>query len=41
MISRFRRTEDDWDLFPEKVVVQLNDTSGRGHFGTDENLPGR
>ena len=26
MISRFRRTEDDWDLFPEKVVVQLNDT---------------
>ena len=26
MISRFRRTEDDWNLFPEKVVVQLNDT---------------
>lgn len=26
MISRFRRSEDDWSLFPEKVVVQLNDT---------------
>ena len=26
MISRFRRTEEDWNLFPEKVVVQLNDT---------------
>jgi len=26
MISRFRRTDDDWNLFPEKVVVQLNDT---------------
>ena len=26
MISRFRRTHDDWEQFPEKVVVQLNDT---------------
>ena len=26
MISRFRRTDDDWNAFPEKVVVQLNDT---------------
>lgn len=26
MIARFRRTDDDWDAFPEKVVVQLNDT---------------
>ncbi len=26
MISRFRRSEDDWSLFPKKVVVQLNDT---------------
>ncbi len=26
MISRFQRTDDDWNAFPEKVVVQLNDT---------------
>jgi starch phosphorylase len=26
MISRFQRSDDDWDAFPEKVVVQLNDT---------------
>ena len=26
MISRFRRTHDDWEQFPVKVVVQLNDT---------------
>jgi len=26
MISRFRRSDDDWNAFPEKVVVQLNDT---------------
>jgi starch phosphorylase len=26
MISRFRRTDADWNAFPEKVVVQLNDT---------------
>ena len=26
MISRFRRTHDDWEQFPKKVVVQLNDT---------------
>ena len=26
MISRFQRTDEDWNAFPEKVVVQLNDT---------------
>lgn len=26
MIARFRRIHEDWSLFPEKVVVQLNDT---------------
>ena len=26
MIARFRRVHHDWSLFPEKVVVQLNDT---------------
>jgi len=26
MIARFRRTDEDWDEFPNKVVVQLNDT---------------
>lgn len=26
MIARFQRSNDDWNLFPEKVVVQLNDT---------------
>ena len=26
MIARFQRVHHDWSLFPEKVVVQLNDT---------------
>ena len=26
MIARFRKSHDSWDEFPEKVVVQLNDT---------------
>ena len=39
MISRFRRTHDDWEQFPEKVVVQLNDTyPASGYPRTDENF---
>jgi starch phosphorylase len=26
LVRRFRRTNDDWDAFPRKVAVQLNDT---------------
>ncbi len=26
LVRRFRRSNDDWSLFPEKVAVQLNDT---------------
>ena len=26
IIRRFRRTNDDWEDFPEKVAIQLNDT---------------
>ena len=26
IIRRFRRSNDDWNLFPEKVTIQLNDT---------------
>ncbi len=26
LVRRFRRTNADWDLFPDKVAIQLNDT---------------
>jgi len=26
LVRRFRRNNDDWSLFPEKVAIQLNDT---------------
>jgi starch phosphorylase len=26
IVSRFRRTNDDWRTFPEKVAIQMNDT---------------
>ena len=26
IVSRFRRTNDDWRVFPEKVAIQMNDT---------------
>ena len=42
IIRRFRLRNDDWDQFPEKVAIQLNDTHpGGGHSRTDADPDGR